>query len=167
MGSEQITWDQIIGISTVIIAVTAVIFTYIQIKMSKEHNRLSIKPHLNITLEAVHNRNFCLRLTNHGIGPAIIKKYTSPLIKEKRNITSREDLVLILEKINLDKEWINGYSLSEEQGISAGDSILLFNFPLELHTGERKRQFEEGIVKLQFQIEYESIYEDKFTLQYP
>ena len=151
----------IIGIT----AIAALFFTLLQTRVTQRHNRLSVKPHLNITIETIDQKDFCVRLTNHGTGPAIIKKYTIFLNKEKKDINSRDDLILVLEKIKLAEEWVHGYALSKDQGISAGDSIFLFNFHLELHRGDRKKLFKESMKKLRFQIEYESIYEEKFVLK--
>jgi hypothetical protein len=70
-------WQDTIGMASVVIALCALIFSFWQAAESREHNRLSLKPHLTTWAQRQPDKGvFDVELINSGLGPAIIKRFT-------------------------------------------------------------------------------------------
>ena len=74
---QHIPWELVLGISSILTALLALRFTDKQTELSRQHNRLSVRPHLSINYR-IESDSFgrCFELANNGTGPAIIKATT-------------------------------------------------------------------------------------------
>ncbi len=69
-------WPVIIGISSAVIALCALIFTIRQFAQARKHSRLSFRPHLTTwTDQDAAKGSWGLELLNNGLGPAIIETF--------------------------------------------------------------------------------------------
>jgi hypothetical protein len=77
MKLPRITVQNVVAILALCISFAAAIFAWLQIEVSREHNRKSVTPILHITpyAEGKGGRNG-IYLSNSGLGPAIIKKFS-------------------------------------------------------------------------------------------
>jgi len=165
--SEQIAWNQILGISTVFIAVMAVFFTYWQIKILKKHNRLSVKPHLNIHYRSESDdTGQCFELENNGIGPAIIKTYKIFVSGTLYETKTNADVIKVYESLGIRQEFCNLNRLEKDDAQKAGYAKPLINIPEKYRNSEEANaNFRNGIFKIGFEIKYESMYGEEFTLK--
>ena len=70
------TPEVIAASATAVIALCALIFSLWQAKTVRDHNKISVKPHLTTwTSKSFEARKFSIHVLNNGIGPALIKKY--------------------------------------------------------------------------------------------
>ncbi|WP_319405703.1 hypothetical protein [uncultured Desulfosarcina sp.] len=70
-------WEIIVGISSVVIALCALIFSFWQGVQSRRHNRISFRPHLTSWTHDRHTQGFyAVELLNNGLGPALINRFT-------------------------------------------------------------------------------------------
>ncbi len=66
------------SIVALIVGIAALYFAYYQIEMSREHNRLSVKPNLQIDFKTsdMTNSPMAVIFVSNGLGPAIIKSFS-------------------------------------------------------------------------------------------
>ena len=68
------SWERTIGVCSVVIAVCALVATLWQEASSREHNRLSVRPILDIVIGLASDSSPAgVSLENRGVGPAIIR----------------------------------------------------------------------------------------------
>ncbi|WP_324779579.1 hypothetical protein [Thiobacillus sedimenti] len=73
---RNMEWQTITGISSVVIALCALVFSFWQGAQTKKHNRLSVRPHLTTWTHSNSDKGFyAVELVNNGIGPAIIEDF--------------------------------------------------------------------------------------------
>ncbi|MBO3700667.1 hypothetical protein [Roseivirga sp. E12] len=65
--------EKITQAGVVVIAVCAVVVSVWQVRISQQHNRVSVMPYLNVFSSWQTDSTWRLNLMNEGIGPAIIK----------------------------------------------------------------------------------------------
>ena len=69
-------WPVITGISSVVIASCALIFSIRQFSLARKHNRLSFRPHLGTWMNRDADKGFYqVELLNNGLGPAVIVEF--------------------------------------------------------------------------------------------
>lgn len=161
--------DYVVEISSISIAVIALGFTFWQIKESRKHNRLSVKPHLNISYRSASDpKGPCFELTNNGTGPAIIKKFTIYIEETRFEINAIEDFIEAFKSLNIDSELIVLEQLEKEDAIYAGTSSIILKLKNDLRDNESAvLEFQKGIMQVGFEVAYESIYEEEFILKRP
>ena len=74
--------SEIMAICAVIIALSALFVAVLQGYLARKHNRLSVKPHLEVIRNSFPSEPVSIVLKNHGTGPAIIKKIRVYVDKE-------------------------------------------------------------------------------------
>ncbi len=65
----------IISFASLLVALCALLFTWYQVRLSREHNRLSVKPHIttfSYSKTIGTDAYLIVELMNNGLGPAII-----------------------------------------------------------------------------------------------
>ena len=73
-----ITPENIISFVSLLVALCALVFTWYQVRISREHNRLSVKPHITTFSHSQTigtDAYLTIELMNNGLGPAIIKSF--------------------------------------------------------------------------------------------
>ena len=76
MDCVDVDWQVITGISSTVIALCALVFSFWQGAQIKKHNRLSVKPHLTTWTHRNSDKGFyAVELINNGIGPAVIEDF--------------------------------------------------------------------------------------------
>lgn len=69
-------WGVVTGISSAVIALCALVFSFYQGALTRKHNRLSFRPHLTTWRSANTEKGFySIEIINNGIGPAIIEEF--------------------------------------------------------------------------------------------
>ncbi len=70
-------WQIVIGMSSVVIAICAIVVSIWYGVQTRKHNKLSCKPHL---ITWTHSENdqayYYVEVINNGLGPALIEKFT-------------------------------------------------------------------------------------------
>jgi hypothetical protein len=156
--------NSIIAISAVVIALCSLFITIWQLHINRNHNRLSVKPHLFIDVDISHEDPIKLILKNGGVGPAFIKNYR--LFVDNKEITSsREQLYNdTIKKVGLDGYSYGFFLLSIKQAFLPDSKTDLFVFSNEGLENDDVENIRENLERIKFIIEYESIYKESFTL---
>ncbi len=156
---------------TDLLAVVAIAFTGYQAILTRQHNRLSVKPHLNTWMDGntdhKYHRLSC-ELINNGLGPAIIKDFKvyfdNKLIGSNQNIAELEKAMD--EKIELCQNVLNKKIslIDSNHSLLSGDSKTLLEVSIPMYIGYDTKECEEYFNKFDIEIKYECAYGTKFTL---
>ena len=151
------TLELLIGVSGIIIALGAAITTIWQGILTRQHNRLSVKPIIRIDRNSTLN-NFNIELLNNGFGAAIIKsaKYFVDNIEiEDNNISAQ-----VIEKLELNDSYEHFQILTGES--LWGELCQVRRQQAELfHSTKVMDKFK----RFSIEIKYESIYNEKFIIK--
>jgi len=89
--------ETVTSISATVIAVTAVAISVYEARATRQHNRHSVRPVLQLSLYYGNGKRSGLRIANSGLGPALVTKtmvtidgvavgpWTKPIVDEIRN----------------------------------------------------------------------------------
>ena len=138
--------------SVVLIAVLAVVVSIWQVRISQEHNKLSVRPYMDFFYGWNNDRYLELQLSNQGVGPAIITSVEYFYNDEK--FSSWDE---VLRKADLIDRRKNSYTYSGNSPFASGKEVSF----LVLDIKETETQL---IAPLRIIIHYESIYEEDFEL---
>ncbi|MCA9741324.1 MAG: hypothetical protein H6695_08455 [Deferribacteres bacterium] len=167
------TADQITAIATVSIALLALFVSIWQGALARKHNRLSVKPFLQVETSIVEP--FGVWVHNKGVGPAIIataqvykngKRIGNSSDSDSADISKRES---ILAEFGLNKEWINfGFWDAKALAlgaVSAGESVQILGLTSKLNK-ENQQKFIQSLQSFGLKIEYKSVYAEKSILKH-
>lgn len=166
MGDGQPTWEMVVGVSSVVIALCA-LGTSIWHGIITRHNaKLSCRPVLTIAEKIdVRGLEYEAYLVNSGVGPAIIKNVS-----------------LFIDNVRIDGSCIGRevsrqvfpnqvYQAREQQygdthSLSANGRELFFSITFERGSHLSKSDKEKLLNKVTVIVEYKSIMNEKFDLPY-
>ena len=169
MGDPAFNWEIVIGASSAIIALSALLFSICSFRKQQRradvYAKAAVKPFLSIKSKKYIDLK-SIRLCNDGVGPAIIKKATFQYKGGKP--TNR-----IVELFSLGNIVYDSFTnIPENKVLAASESITLVELSLKnlmnqgLSEGESIKMLEKwqtqksGIIA---QIEYEDIYNNKMA----
>ncbi len=152
---------------SVIIAACVLSVTIWQGWQNRKHNRLSVKPFLNVlgcVSRSGNIKDYTVTLVNHGVGPAIIKNFE--LLFEGKSVSNNhsESYKDFLNKKIKPLKGLKGRSFehrSEDSVIKVGEEIILWKFKCE------RDEDIEDIEKIKIRIKYQSIYQDEIFFHPP
>lgn len=146
---------------TTFIAVCAMIATIWQAWLSRNHNKLSVKPHINIIVNRAGDKLVNLEIENNGLGPAILKK-----LQYSFNGVEIESIAEIANKFDLGDKTIITNSIPENNklALAAGQRIELISIKNSKEDEDNRDKGLKFINNLDFNLTYESIYKEEFRL---
>ncbi|EKO3514171.1 hypothetical protein SKP08_002709 [Vibrio fluvialis] len=156
----------IADIASSIIALCALIFAIWQGLKQRKHDRLSVKPHIDIFEERHHlnnNVSFFLELQNNGLGPAIIKSHkVYKREDEDDEFVEVEDFENELKKV-FEIESIDTTEWHKDVGLSANTKHKYLAFNIKSNDAEAREQVRTTMyLRYKIEIEYESMYGESF-----
>ncbi|WGF93987.1 hypothetical protein [Aequorivita marisscotiae] len=170
----DISSDTIIGVFATIIAIIALGISIWQGIVTRNHNKLSVKPILHFTSGPLPYENdgnivYQISIGNDGLGPAIIKSYK--ILYDSVEITSKEygihqaSLISLAAdkatyKENIKRE-INGTSLGKGSIILPNNSIRLLSFRFVELDSIKRENIITNLYNIDIEIIYTSIYQGK------
>lgn len=158
-------WQVIIGISSVVIAICAIVVSIWHGVQTRKHNKLSCKPHLTTWTHIDNDKAFYfVELINNGLGPALIEKFTvkvdGEIISGERTESIEKALKILFPNLNYKSYHsfvAKGYSMA------ANDKrkiiVIQFNQPLP-----DPEFVEEALKRSDIEVAYKSFYEEPFLL---
>ena len=138
-----------------------------QLEVMREHNKLTVRPHLKITtMESGHKRLLKFYLNNVGAGPALFtewhiwvdgKPFSPPLMPV--------DWVAIVKAAGIVDYDAHGLCLKPGAVLAAGQQDLLFKVKLSNSKREIKTltELHQKTWAIKIRLDYESLYEEQFT----
>lgn len=161
--------NTVIAICSVVIAVAALSVSAYVAWATRKHNRLSVRPLLGLTTTFVVDATAGLRLTNSGLGPARIisseltfgdeelGEFNQPNVNEFRERLVRDGLVTVRPHAST----LGGQPFLDTDY----QEFLLSVDPYDPSEHGEFVRLIEG--QLRLEIQYESIYGQRFTVVYP
>ena len=138
----------------IFIAMMALFISLWQGCEQRKHNRLSVRPLLTFDVFS-RNQTKSIRLSNDGLGPALIKRFMITIDGEKLDAEKGNPWTAVLDKRLLRNRFSEMYYFAEGTTVKADRSFNLF-------TWEPDSVQQLGIRIL---IDYQSIYEEKFSIE--
>lgn len=113
--------EKLTQLAVMTIAVCAVVVSVWQVRISQEHNKLSVMPYLDYFSGWVTDSTWRLNLLNEGIGPAIIK---GTELKYKGETYSNWDA--LLDAIGTREIRVNSTTIGENSPFRAEKEVVFF-----------------------------------------
>jgi len=161
----MLNWEAVAALSSAIIALCALGFTAWQVRIVRQHNRLSVRPHLTMWSHSDRvNHLYTVSLLNNGIGPALIKSFQirvdgQAIIGEGTEPIEKALKILFPQyQYTSSQAYVaNGYMMAAKE---------IHNVVTVRFSGERvpkPEEVEHAWKRGNVIIEYESIYKQKAT----
>jgi hypothetical protein len=167
--------DWVGGNAGTLIALAALFVAMHQGYINRVHARKSVRPHLSFELQTQNTYpQIQIFLKNDGIGPAFIKSFSVRLdgVEYITGESPHENLWReVGAELSLPIRWGGGTELEPGEAMkpSSYRSVTLFCLTAE---GEVASDFDNSLVthemrRIEITLEYESIYSERFTAQFP
>jgi hypothetical protein len=149
-----------------IISVIALCISLLAIILTRVHNRLSVRPFLNI-VNTVDKENgiFTSEVTNNGLGPAVIEKPVSIMYNNKKY----EEIKDVFYDVNQggwlnDIDWNKNLHLNFDKDIKltipVNGKISIYN--IHLKNKDSYNAVRNILFKLELNLEYKDVYNKKY-----
>lgn len=162
---EHMTDSDFIAICAGVIALLAMLATFWQASLAREHSRISVRPHFDWLTDIFNDRPLSLSISNNGLGPGIVES----LEIEYRGIRHRiehgepkDDYIKFITGLPFKMDCT---TLTPGSPMRVDSQICLFKcFP------ETPTQFAAAadfLEEVRFTLQYQSLYKERFTLAKP
>ncbi len=132
---------------------------------TRKHNRLSVKPHLYFSTYSVLGEAAGLRVTNGGLGPAIIKSFSLAVDNKWIDDTRQGGWVEASRLLGAEKiaSFLDLAVYSPDQIVESGESQYILETPKDKRTTDTDQYLNEYVKRLSVKIAYESAYKESFV----
>lgn len=137
--------------AVVFIAVSAVVVSIWQVRLSHIHNKLTVRPFMDHFSGWSSMNEWELTLTNEGVGPAILKS-----MEFRYDGNTYKNWDELLKVANLSDIRLDSYTFTPDSPFAVGKTVTF----LKLHRPEDSLTAHLGI---HVKIKYESVYEEPFV----
>jgi hypothetical protein len=133
---------------------------------TRRHNRLSVRPFLDdsLRISPAHTR-ISLSITNRGLGPAIVKRWTLLVDGQPYQKLGITDWATLTEYLKLTDKVTYGYFMPHNI-IAKDQTEELVGTETGAYSAERARLYRNAFRRLTITLEYESFYGDYFTYRF-
>jgi hypothetical protein len=167
---KKVSANAIMATAATVTAVAALAVAVWDNAQSREYNRLSVRPYLQIeasrSTTGERDRGE-FRLSNEGVGPGIVSGVGLHLRDGKSD--SYETWGDIATELRAEEVIVTGWTdLVPGQPLGVDRSQMLFSFEIGVEEGRPAgRSVQDIFESLSIQVLYESIYGDAFTAEWP
>ncbi|WP_145994126.1 hypothetical protein [Vibrio harveyi] len=163
--------SDVIAISAAVIALASVVVAVWQVKLSKRHNVLSVKPQVYVSGYFVRGTDIYLALGNFGVGPAMIKSVTlrSKDLDVVRSIKNYSDYKNIFLDFGFNLSDFDHKAMSFDVDIPVGCGKELKFLELHYHQEQYDLFVEVAsfLSSLEIEVIYECIYQNNYSAFLP
>ncbi len=152
-------------IFAVFIAIAAVAVAIWQMWEMRKHNRLSVKPHLYFSTHSVLGEPAGLRVTNGGLGPAIIKSFSLGVDNKWIDDTEKGGWIEAGKLLGAEKiaPILDVCLYTPDQIVKSGEGDYILHISEDKRTPETDQDLNEFVKRLSVEIVYESAYNETFV----
>jgi hypothetical protein len=153
-----------IAASAAVVALFAMAATFWQVKLAREHNRLSVRPHLNVLFSAYPDKTIYLSVQNSGLGPAIVRSLHVGIDGVEYSSSTASINPALRSIFDAAGQRVNWTLLGPESPIRVEGTITLFEF---IEADKSTHGFNAALAfarRMSIRIEYKSMYGERFTL---
>lgn len=151
-----------------IIALAAAAFMAYQAWLTRGHNRLSVRPHLQTHIHTQTERGgsacyrYAFELRNAGLGPAVVKTITVFLDGKQQALASAKDVEELIRGVIPAPLDLITLHIAEGEAIRAHDSRTLLAFRLPPLEEAQLMELQAQLGRLDLVIEYASMYGERY-----
>ena len=162
---RKISSETIVSLSAIIIAIASIGVTIWQGIETRKHNRLSVRPGLEITF-GLDKDNFGYFLTNNGLGPAIIT-YKKLFVDGKEvHYTGFSGYDEFISKLGLNDHKVSHTGIYPGKTIKANEKVYIIRFFL------KEKDNVETLLpniynRVNIEIGYKSMYDESYVCKIP
>lgn len=156
------TASDIIATSAAIIALASLYVAIQQTALTRTHNRLSVRPFLEIYRKQFDNEPIEYSVENRGIGPAIIKSFHVLVDDKEVAAPDGNSIYAAMDKLSFDRSIVGGHLFGSNEVLKAGQEIVVVRFPTSGDDQSLHKELLGKLPRMKFKIRYESIYEEKY-----
>lgn len=161
MASEWTTPEMIIAISSVVIALCALGTSFWQGYTTRQHNKLSVKPSLNLGYSLSKHSSFIgIEIKNTGIGPLIIKNATISKGGKSFKISDGNFKELFPALCNEDFHF---NLLSQNYWLLPGQGVWVVSTAGHKHNPELMHRMDYELQGVLIEVDFECIYQNKYS----
>lgn len=155
---------EIIAASSAVIALCAMAVTVWQGWISREHNKLSVQPHLDISLDFVEGQTVNINISNYGIGPALLKGLKCKVNEGAWEINKPTDYNPVFNALNMPLSTMRHslvcFDSSSVIGVNKTENLM--SFPGSETNNDLNKKLIKGLSALEITIDYSCIYGKSF-----
>lgn len=166
MEKIELSSSDIIAICASIVAISALATSIWQAYMTRKHNHLSLRPHLNLELSQSMGKPIYCGITNDGIGPGFIQSYEIICDGKPHEIVNYNDYKNVFEQIGVKFDEISHFvkSFNKDTSIAPDKDLRLFVFPSTETDDNHHKLIKSNLPRLEILIKYKCIYGNEFVL---
>ncbi|MCF7486757.1 hypothetical protein AB4277_00900 [Vibrio splendidus] len=159
--------EEKIALGALVIASCSFALTIYQAWLSRLHNRMQVKPYIDLTWVSTLNDGFKCSLKNYGVGPAYVEKVNYYLDGKKYQIESSDDFKGLILDIGLENTHleVKHCQLHKHSALSSSEEINLFEFNNVGNKPYNKADILNCLQRISVTVNYECSYGLKFTSQ--
>ena len=154
----------VISLCAAIVALSALGVSIYQSYLMRKHNRLSLRPFLNLDHSYNDLHPISIKVFNNGCGPAIVKNVDFKINGNSVNTRSQDEFIAAFADIDIDLNRISfSASFPKKQAfVKAGDQFTIISFDSS-HTDKELHAFLMSKLSLiEVNVEYECMYNIKY-----
>ena len=145
------------------ISVVALGYGIIEARQTRTHNRLSVAPRLTKDASIVPGAaNAWMRLTNMGLGPALITGFRLFIDGKTREQLKIHRFDQLSAHLGLAKDVVYSYPLVSE-ALAINTPVDLITVPVGTWSATRSGEIRAAFRRLRFEVDYQSLYGEKST----
>lgn len=161
-----------VAVGGVVVGICALVTTVYQAHFSRQHNRLSVRPHLTRTTHLEKDglgATYMFSFTNCGIGPAIIVDRHFFVDGERFPSYSQgsEEVAALVDKVIARKfayELLEHGLPGKESALSPGETFTIAKIRFPVANGVVLKVIEAEINRIDIVVTYDSMYGERFEL---
>ncbi|MCF2899146.1 hypothetical protein L1267_01825 [Pseudoalteromonas sp. OFAV1] len=160
------TSGDIIALSSLIIAVLALVTTFWQAYLSRKHNILSVKPHIAINTVTIVGDTPRILILNNGSGTAFINSIDIEFNQKYFSFKSRNSIRELIDAMGVDRNDLCQYLyIADNLSLTPNSSIQLLSFPVSKYDVDfiKNQSVIDTIRMFKIKIEYTCIYNKNYT----
>jgi hypothetical protein len=163
-GMSSTDW---IAIIAAVIAFCSLWATFWQASLSRRHNRLSVRPHIDWVTSRHYGRPVTLSIVNNGLGPAIIESMNIHWDGQDYEVAELElpkPIHEFLIRLNQKSDWV---LIGKDSPMKAGDSFDILWFEESSVSPLNHTQAINVLQNIGLTIVYRSMYGERFSMSKP
>ncbi|KOO13204.1 hypothetical protein AKJ18_19795 [Vibrio xuii] len=166
---KNMTSSDVIAICAVFIAILSFVSTAWQAWLMRTHNKMSVRPHVEIIGDYMRGNDISYIISNDGLGPAIISTVELTLNNERYEVKDYDDFKSALMKIDIDIDKLPHKIRIMEMNTAIGVSknVLFMGFPKSGTDISMRLDLERKLKKMDITISYKCIYGKEFKVTLP
>jgi hypothetical protein len=154
--SQNLMITRTIMLTTILVAITSIVFSSITMAFERSHNVKSLRPFVNV-LQFSDQNTLSVTIDNAGLGPMLIKRITY-FLKTEPTTNGKVLAEILPEEINA----VNCFVCSEVYALAAHSQLKVFEYYAEKKDAESLSKLKAIMNGYVLRIEYRDVYDHEY-----